>query len=246
MGRHLRQSERSGSDCARATDAIKRLKANAGSEKKRIVTGNSVRPIELNDKLPAGLRQRHNSGVSYCTFVLTERANPLHKAYHDNDYGFPIAEDDALFERLVLEINQAGLSWETILKKREGMREAYDQFSLEKVAAYGDEDIARLLADLRIIRNRLKVLAAIQNANTILMLRYSHGSFAAWLDSQHPKPLTEWTKLFKKTFRFTGGEIVNEFLMSAGYLPGAHDEDCPVHGQAIESGAKWATQTIQD
>ncbi len=166
--------------------------------------------------------------MSYCEFVASGTAHPLHVAYHDNEYGFRIESDDQLFERLVLEINQAGLSWETILKKREGMQIAYDGFSLEKVASYGQEEVDRLLADPRIIRNRLKVAAAIENARTILGLRDSHGSFLAWLDSHHPLTRDEWTKLFKKTFRFTGGEIVNEFLMSTGYLPGAHDADCPV------------------
>jgi DNA-3-methyladenine glycosylase I len=178
--------------------------------------------------------------MSYCTFVATDKANPLHVEYHDKEYGFPIADDDGLFERLVLEINQAGLSWETILKKREGMREAYDGFSVDKVAAYGPDDIARLLADPRIIRNRLKVLAAIENANTVLTIRYSHGSFQKWLDAHHPLTLQEWMKLFKKTFRFTGGEIVNEFLMSTGYLPGAHDQDCQYHEKAVQAGAAWA------
>jgi DNA-3-methyladenine glycosylase I len=85
-----------------------------------------------------------------------------------------------------------------------------------------------LLNDAGIIRNRLKIHAAIENAKTILQLQKEHGSFKNWLDRHHPKNREEWTKLFKKTFRFTGGEIVNEFLMSTGYLPGAHDQDCPV------------------
>lgn len=173
--------------------------------------------------------------MSYCTFVASGTANPLHVAYHDTEYGFRLENDDALFERLILEINQAGLSWELILKRREGMRSAYDGFSLERVAAYGQEDVDRLLSDSAIIRNRLKVQAAISNAQTILELRKSHGSFLSWLDAHHPLSLEEWTKLFKKTFRFTGGEIVNEFLMSTGYLPGAHDEDCWV-AKKITSG----------
>ena len=164
--------------------------------------------------------------MSYCEFVASGKAHPLHIAYHDTEYGFRIESDDLLFERLVLEINQAGLSWETILKKREGMQLAYDGFKLETVASYTDVDVDRLIADPRIIRNRLKVMAAINNARTILEIRATHGSFVAWLDSHHPKTKDEWTKLFKKTFKFTGGEIVNEFLMSTGYLPGAHDSSC--------------------
>lgn len=173
---------------------------------------------------------------SYCAAIRTGLLHPVHTVYHDTEYGFPITDDRRLFERLIWEINQAGLSWETILKRQEGFRAAYDDFDIARVAAYGEEDVARLLADARIIRNRLKVAAAIANAQTILRLQAEHGSFRAWLDLNHPRPLAEWVKLFRATFRFTGGEIVNEFLMSTGYLPGAHDADCPV-GIAIRSQA---------
>jgi DNA-3-methyladenine glycosylase I len=166
--------------------------------------------------------------------------HPWHGPYHDHEYGFPLRDDDALFERLVLEINQAGLSWLTILKKRDGFQRAYDGFALEKVAAYGDDDRARLLADPGIIRNRLKVNAAIENARRILALRESHGGFAAWIDAHHPLGLEEWRKLFKRTFVFTGGEIVNELLVSTGWLPGAHRTSCPAYRRAIEAGAPWA------
>jgi DNA-3-methyladenine glycosylase I len=148
-------------------------------------------------------------------------------AYHNTEYGFPLATEDELFERLVLEINQAGLSWLTILKKRDGFRRAYDNFHIPTVAAYSDADRARLLADPGIIRNRLKINAAIENARRIQAM----GSFRSFLDAHHPLDRTAWTKLFKKTFVFTGGEIVNEFLLSTGYLPGAHDPDCPIYHQ---------------
>ncbi|HEX2191017.1 MAG TPA: DNA-3-methyladenine glycosylase I [Longimicrobiaceae bacterium] len=173
---------------------------------------------------------------SYCDAA----SHPVHGPYHDLEYGFPVRGDDALFERLVLEINQAGLSWLTILKKREGFRRAYDGFSLERVAAYGEADRARLLADPGIVRNRLKVGAAVENAGRILRLRDSHGSFADWLDAHHPLPRPEWQKLFKRTFVFTGGEIVGEFLLSTGYLPGAHRESCPAYARALEAGPAWA------
>jgi len=155
----------------------------------------------------------------------------VHGPYHDQEYGFPQRDERDLFERLLLEINQAGLSWETILKKREGFRSAYAGFDVDTVAGYGQDDIDRLLADPGIIRNRLKVLAAIHNAQVIQQLRQSHGSFAQWLDAHHPQDKPAWVKLFKKTFRFTGGEITGEFLMSLGYLPGAHAEDCPVYAR---------------
>ena len=162
---------------------------------------------------------------SYCDVAP---GHPLHGPYHDLEYGVHSDDETVLFERLVLEINQAGLSWETILRKRAGFQKAYDGFVVDRVAAYGAKEIVRLLSDAAIIRNRLKIEAAIANAKTIQALRQSHGSFAAWLKAHHPQPKDAWVKLFKKTFRFTGGEIVGEFLMSLGYLPGAHRPGCPV------------------
>ena len=179
--------------------------------------------------------------MSYCSAIETmpSERKALHKAYHDNHYGFPIHDDNELFCRLVLEINQAGLSWEIILKKEATFRLAYDNFDLQKVAAYTEADRERLLADPGIIRNKLKVNAAIENARTFLKMQQEHGSFEKWLELNHPLTKEEWVKLFKKTFRFTGGEIVNEFLMSIGYLPGAHAESCPVAQQVKESGPMW-------
>ncbi len=183
--------------------------------------------------------------MSYCRAIesMTEERKALHKAYHDKLYGFPIHDDNELFCRLVLEINQAGLSWETILKKEAGFRKAYDSFDLQKVAAYTEADIERLMADAGIIRNRLKINAAIENAKTILALQKEYGSFEKWLEANHPKTKEEWVKLFKKTFRFTGGEIVNEFLMSIGYLTGAHSEDCTVYKQIAKQKPMWMTGT---
>ena len=163
---------------------------------------------------------------SYCDIAP---GHPYHGPYHDTEYGFPSREDGVLFERLALEINQAGLSWLTVLKKRAAFNKAFAKFDPKKVARFNDADVARLLADAGIIRNRLKVNAVIENARRIQEIRQSHGSFAAWLDSHHPQSKQEWVKLFKKTFLFTGGEIVGEFLMSLGYLPGAHHEQCPVY-----------------
>lgn len=165
--------------------------------------------------------------------------HPFHGPYHDEEYGFPIRDDSALFERLILEINQAGLSWLTILKKRENFRRAYDSFDIDVVAAYAEEDRARLLDDAGIIRNRLKVNAAIHNAGRIVRLREEFGSFAGWLDAHHPREKMEWVKLFKKTFKFTGGEITGEFLMSTGYLPGAHQEACPVFDEVAAQDPPW-------
>jgi len=166
--------------------------------------------------------------MSYCDIAP---GHPFHGPYHDEEYGFPVADDDRLFERLVLEINQAGLSWLTILKKRDAFRAAYAGFAVEKVALFDARKRARLLEDAGIIRNRLKVNAAIENAKRILALRKSHGSFASWLAAHHPRSKEEWVKLFKKTFVFTGGEITGSFLLSIGYLPGAHDAGCPIYSR---------------
>lgn len=175
---------------------------------------------------------------SYCDFAP---GHPVHAPYHDNEYGFPTDDEAALFERLILEINQAGLSWELMLKKRENFRAAYDGFDVDRVAAYGEEDRVRLLNDAGIVRNRLKVNAAIENARRIVDLRRDHGSFAGWIAAQHPLSKADWVKLFRKTFKFTGGEIVGEFLMSIGYLPGAHREDCPVFHRIARLAPPWMT-----
>jgi DNA-3-methyladenine glycosylase I len=181
--------------------------------------------------------------MSYCAAIETmpEERKALHKAYHDTLYGFPVHDDNELFGRLVLEINQAGLSWETVLKKETSFRKAYDQFNIRKVAAYKEKDSARLIADAGIIRNRLKIAAAIENAKTILTLQKEHGSFQKWLGLHHPGTKEAWVVLFKKTFRFTGGEIVNEFLMSTGFLPGAHDKDCRIYQEVLKKGPGWLT-----
>ena len=175
--------------------------------------------------------------ITYCDAAP---GHEWHGPYHDREYGFPLTGDAELFERLILEINQAGLSWLTILKKRDAFRRAYDGFDPERVARYGAKERGRLLADAGIIRNRLKVDAAIANARTVLELRESHGSFADWLAAHHPRSKPEWVKLFKQTFRFTGGEIVGEFLMSIGYLPGAHIDGCPVYSRVLAARPAWA------
>jgi len=178
--------------------------------------------------------------TTYCEYCLTHPEDLFNKIYHDTQYGFPLTDDNLLFERLVLEINQAGLSWITILKKADNFRRAYDQFDLARVAAYEEPDRTRLLSDAGIIRNRLKVNAAIVNARKILELQKEFGSFKNWLDAHHPRPKDEWVKLFRKTFVFTGGEIVNEFLMSTGYLQGAHEESCPIYKQVKKQNPPWA------
>lgn len=179
------------------------------------------------------------------TYCDVAPGHEWHGPYHDSEYGFPLEDDAALLERLVLEINQAGLSWLTILKKRDAFRQAYGGFDPEVVASYGARDRKRLLNDPGIIRNRLKVDAAIANARKVLELRHSHGSFAGWLGAHHPLSKEEWVKLFRRTFRFTGGEIVGEFLMSIGYLPGAHVESCPVYRSILKRQPPWSRGRIR-
>jgi DNA-3-methyladenine glycosylase I len=174
------------------------------------------------------------------TYCAAAPGHPFHGPYHDGEYGFPSRDDKVLFERLVLEINQAGLSWLTILKKREAFTAAFRGWDIDRVARFGAKDVDRLLGDAGIIRNRLKVAAAITNAQRLVDLRQTHGSFAAWLDAHHPLPKEEWVKLFRRTFAFTGGEIVGEFLMSLGYLPGAHTASCPVYSKVVTLHPPWS------
>lgn len=172
---------------------------------------------------------------SYCERCASLAPGDPDREYHDREYGFPIMDDAGLLCRLALEINQAGLSWSTILRKKEAFIRAYEGFEPEAVAAYGEEDIARLLGDASIVRNRRKVAAVIENARRIVALRRDYGSFSAWLEAHYPRPKEAWLALFKETFVFVGGEIVGEFLMSTGYLPGAHVPGCPAGERARES-----------
>ena len=174
---------------------------------------------------------------SYCEIAP---GHEFHGPYHDTEYGFPLDDDAALLERFALEINQAGLSWLLMLKKREAFRAAFKGFDVDRVARFGARDEARLLADAGIVRNRLKVRAVIENARRIRALRDTHGSFAGWIAAHHPLRKEEWVKLFRKQFVFTGGEIVGEFLMSIGYLPGAHRETCPVYKRIAKLEPAWA------
>jgi len=173
--------------------------------------------------------------TSYCEVVISMDKENVHRIYHDNYYGFPIEDDNELFERLILEINQAGLSWSTILNKQQNFKKAYKNFDIKKVAAFKEKDFERLMNDPGIIRNRLKINAAVENAKAILQFQKEFGSFKKWLDHHHPKTKMEWVKTFKKHFKFTGGEIVNEFLMSSGYLAGAHIESCPVYKKVLKA-----------
>jgi DNA-3-methyladenine glycosylase I len=174
--------------------------------------------------------------AEYCRIAPS---HPVHGPYHNTEYGFPAREDAVLFERLALEINQAGLSWLTVLNKRAAFNAAFHGFDIDVVAAFDERDVARLMEDPGIIRNRLKIEAVIENARRLQAIRASHGSFAEWLDVHHPLPKEQWVKLFRETFRFTGGEIVGEFLMSLGYWRGAHVPTCPIYAQVSRLAPPW-------
>lgn len=171
---------------------------------------------------------------TYCQFCasLPDNTDNPNKAYHDTEYGVMVFDDNALFERLILEIFQAGLSWTIILKKRTAFQKAFANFQIDVVANFDENDQARLLENAEIVRNRLKIQATIYNAQQIQILQKEHGSFKNWLDKNRPldknNAKNEWIKLFKRHFKFVGGEIVGEFLKSLGYLAGAHDEDCAI------------------
>ena len=178
--------------------------------------------------------------MNYCEFTANLEAGNLHKNYHDEVYGYPVEKDRLLFERLSLELNQAGLSWIIILKKTANFRRAYHHFDIKKVANYKEADKERLLNDVSIIRNRRKIEATIYNANRILELQKEYGSLKKWLDFYHPKRLEEWLTIFRKVFKFTGKEITNEFLVSTGYLKGAHQNTCPVYEKVLKMRPPWS------
>lgn len=167
--------------------------------------------------------------------------HPLHGPYHDTEYGVPQTDETVLFERLCLEIFQAGLSWELVLKRRTGLGQALAGFDVNTLAGWGEADVERLVMDPRLIRNRRKIVALLENARRVQALRLSHGDFAGWIRAHHPLPLADWVRLFRRTFLFTGPEVVNEFLMSLGVLPGAHRTDCPVARHLATLPSPWET-----
>lgn len=172
--------------------------------------------------------------MHYCDLAP---GHPLHGPYHDNEYGFPITDDQLLFERLTLEVFQAGLSWELMLKKRDGFREAFFHYDLNRIVKIDDADFERLMNNSGIVRNRLKIKATVHNAQQVLEFQRQFGSFSNWLKQQNLQDLDAWVKHMRKYFKFMGPEIVNEFLMSIGILPGAHRENCPVYRKIVQLAA---------
>lgn len=184
-------------------------------------------------------KQQLNCYCDYIANLPDGEDKAVNQFYHDNQYGFPIHDDNELFGRLILEINQAGLSWLTILKKQSNFRRAYDGFEIVKIANYGEVEKERLLNDSGIIRNRLKIDAVIYNAKVLINIQKEFGSFENWLKINYPLTKDEWVKLFKRYFKFVGGEIVNEFLISIGYLQGAHKETCPIYAEILKANPQW-------
>ena len=172
---------------------------------------------------------------------------PLYKDYHDNEWGRPVHDDHRLFEMLILEGAQAGLSWETVLKKRENYKAAFDNFDPRKVALYDDAKIEELMADAGIIRNRLKINAAVINAKLFLDIIEKHGSFDKFIwayvdnnpivghwESFENMPLTTPVSdriskdLKKMGFKFVGSTIIYSFMQAVGMV-NDHLEKCFVH-----------------
>ena len=177
--------------------------------------------------------------TSYCDVAP---GHPFHGPYHDHEYGFPIEDESQLFERMTLEVFQAGLSWLIILKKREAFKIAFENFDVDRVAAFDEHDVERLINDASIIRNRRKIDATIENARNLIKLRESDGGFARWIDQQYPLSRPDWVKIFRKNFKFMGKEVVGEFLMSIGYLAGAHEEKCPIFDDIAKKNPAWLAQ----
>ena len=164
----------------------------------------------------------------YCSKANNLPLDNINRIYHDTIYGFPAKTDNELFGRLILEINQAGLSWNTILKKKKSIEEAFSQFNITEIANYNNNKIESLLKNKKIIRNKLKINAIIYNAKRIQILQNEYGSFKNWLDTNKTLNFSEWVSIFKKNFKFTGNEITKEFLISTGYIKGAHSQSCNV------------------
>ncbi len=177
--------------------------------------------------------------MSYCSYVNCGKLNYHHKYYHDNIYGFPAKSENELFGRLVLEINQAGLSWDIILKKEKGIKDAYRDYSFFKIAEFKKNDIQRILNDNKVIRMKRKIEAIIYNAKKIISITEKYNSFKSFLDMYHPLTLCEWITVFKNEFKFVGKEICKEFLISTGYLEGAHEKSCPIYKKVIRENPMW-------
>lgn len=152
--------------------------------------------------------------------------SPLYVRYHDEEWGTPVHDDRTLFEFLTLEGFQAGLTWELILKRRDDLREAFDNFSPEKIAEYADKDVERLMNNPRVIRNRAKILAAINNARKFTEVKSSFGSFDAFI------------------WQFIGGKTINHAFRSFTDMPPESEESKAMSKELKRTGFKFVGPTI--
>jgi DNA-3-methyladenine glycosylase I len=190
-------------------------------------------------------------------------SSPISIAYHDREWGVPLKDDRKLFEFLVLDAAQAGLSWEIILRKREGFRAAFDDFNAEKIARYDDKKIKKLLADPGIIRNRLKIESAINNARAFLAVQKEFGSFARYIwqfvegkpkinarrslkdiPATSPESDAMSKALKKRGFRFVGSTICYAFMQAAGMV-NDHSIDCFRHAELARRMQRWRIRTSE-
>lgn len=190
-------------------------------------------------------------------------SSPISIAYHDREWGVPLKDDRKLFEFLVLDAAQAGLSWEIILRKREGFRAAFDNFDPDKIARYDEKKIRELLGDERIIRNRLKIESAIGNARAFLALRNESGTFARYIwqfvggrpqikerrslkdiPATSPESDAMSKALKKRGFRFVGSTICYAFMQAAGMV-NDHSIDCFRHAQLARRMERWRIRTYE-
>ena len=190
-------------------------------------------------------------------------SSPISIAYHDREWGVPLKDDRKLFEFLVLDAAQAGLSWEIILRKREGFRAAFDNFDPEKIARYDDKKIKKLLADPGIIRNRLKIESAINNARAFLAVQKEFGSFARYIwqfvegkpkinarrslkdiPATSPESDAMSKALKKRGFRFVGSTICYAFMQAAGMV-NDHSIDCFRHAELARRMERWRIRTSE-
>lgn len=151
--------------------------------------------------------------------------DPLLEAYHDFEWGVPPGSDDELFERMSMQIFQAGLSWKLILKKRKGIQKAFDGFKITEVAAYNDDKFRELLNNKEIIRNKQKIKSVMQNAKSVMEIQQEFGSFFAFINILPPK-LSELQSEMRKRFKFMGPEITRMFVFNIGKIPPPHDSQC--------------------
>lgn len=192
-------------------------------------------------------------GRPRCRWCL---ATPEYLAYHDSEWGFPVADDRRLFEKLCLEGFQSGLSWRTILMKRENFRAAFEGFEVERIAGFGEADVARLLGDAGIVRHRGKIEAVINNARRARELVRDRGSIAAHVWSFEPAPRDRWQvvsqtaesvalskDLKKRGWAFVGPTTVYAFMQAMG-LVNDHAEGCVVRDEVTRALAAFVPPAL--